>query len=88
MTEDTISHLPSASRKPSEDEEETILCHVCEKRKTKEKNKADMYCYNCNNVFCDHHSGVSAKSVKTHLESRGLVSMGCPLLNKGKQLMK
>ena len=65
MTKETISDLPSASTKPSEEKEEIILCHVCEKKKTKDKNKTDMYCYDCNNVFCDQHSGVSAKSVKT-----------------------
>ena len=28
------------------------------KKNEKVKKKADMYCYDCKNVFCDHHSGV------------------------------
>ena len=72
MTEETISDLPSASRKPSEEKEEIILCHVCEKKKTKEKNKADMYCYDCNNVFCGHHSGVCVLSITISLEATEL----------------
>ena len=64
MTVEAISDLPSASRKSSKEKEEIILCHVCEKKKTKDKNKADMYCYDCNDVFCDHHSEVSALSIQ------------------------
>ena len=75
MTEEAISDLPSASRKPSKEKEEMILCHVCEKKKTKEKNKADMYCYNCNNVFCDHHAGVSPTSIITYYDSIELKSI-------------
>ena len=69
MTEDTISVLRSASKKPSVENEETIHCHVCEKKETKDKSKADMYCYDCNNVFCDHHSGVSPESTISYLVS-------------------
>ena len=55
----TVENLPSASRKPSEEKEEIILCHVCLKKNEKVKKRADMYCYECDNVFCDHHAGVS-----------------------------
>jgi hypothetical protein len=50
-------NIPSASSKKAE--EEIILCHVCKKKNEKDKITADMYCYDCNNVFCDNHSGVS-----------------------------
>ena len=72
MTEEAISGLPSASRKPSKEKEEIILCHVCDKKKTKDKIKADMYCYDCNNGFCDHHSEVSALSITIGLEGTEL----------------
>ena len=58
VTAQTIENLPSASREPSEEKEDVILCHVCVKKNEKKKKGADMYCYVCNNVFCDHHSGV------------------------------
>ena len=63
VTAQSVENLPSASRKPSEEKEQIILCHVCVKKNEKLKKKADMYCYVCNNVFCDHHSGVSDDTI-------------------------
>ena len=56
----TVDNFPSASRIIEEKKEEVIPCHICQRNKDKEETTAaDMYCYNCDNVFCDEHSGVS-----------------------------
>lgn len=57
VTLQSIDNLPPASEETETANEEMLVCHVCEKKK--EKKKADMYCYICNNVYCDNHSGVS-----------------------------
>ena len=57
-----IDSLPSALTKPTE-EDKVINCSVCLKKKSKLTNKADMYCYNCKDVFCDQHAGVSRISI-------------------------
>ena len=55
----SVDNLPAAS-KIEQKTEEIIPCHICERNKDKEETTAaDMYCYNCDNVFCDEHSGVS-----------------------------
>ena len=59
VTSQTVDNLPSAS-KIDQKKEEVIPCHICESDKGKvETILADMYCYDCDNVFCDEHSGVS-----------------------------
>jgi hypothetical protein len=57
VTELTMNKLPSG--RSSEKEHEVIFCHICIKKNEEDKKRADMYCYACNDVFCDHHSGVS-----------------------------
>ena len=57
----SVDKFPSAS-KIERKKEEIIPCHICERNKDKEETTAaDMYCYNCDNVFCDEHSGVSKR---------------------------
>ena len=63
VTEEMIDSLPSALTKPTEEEDKVINCSVCLKKKSKLTNKADMYCYNCKDVFCDQHAGVSRISI-------------------------
>ena len=55
----SVDNFPSASEIKQE-KEEIIPCHICERNNNKEETTAaDMYCYNCDNVFCDKHSGES-----------------------------
>ena len=60
MTSQTVDNLPSAS-KIDQKKEEIIPCHICERNKENDEETipADMYCYDCDNVFCDEHSGVN-----------------------------
>ena len=44
------------------------------KKNEKVKKMADMYCYDCDNVFCDHHSGVSDDTIDNkEMHSRAFV---------------
>ena len=65
LTEKMIDSLPSALTKPTEEEDKVINCSVCLKKKSKLTNKADMYCYNCKDVFCDQHAGGSRSSINS-----------------------
>ena len=70
VTEEMIDSLPSALTKPTEKEDKVINCSVCLKKKSKLTNKADMYCYNCKDVFCDQHAGVSPITIPSRTFSR------------------
>ena len=58
-----IDSLPSALTKPTEEEDKVINCSACLKKQSKVTNNADIYCYNCKDVFCDQHAGVSRISI-------------------------
>ena len=63
VTAERVDELPSALSGSEDDKEcadtaADVYCHVCVKKNKTSKMKADMFCYNCNNVFCDDHAGV------------------------------
>ena len=84
LTADEVHDLPSAS-KTDQRKEKIIPCHICERKKEKDEETipADMYCYNCCNVFCDVHSGVISYYVlflKTFFTAIGFQCNRCNLL--------
>ena len=59
MLAENVDNLPSAS-KTDQRKEKIIPCHIFKRKKEKDDETipADMYCYDCDNVYCDEHSEV------------------------------
>ena len=78
MTAERVDELPSALSGPEDDKEcadtaADVYCHVCVKKNKTSKRKADMFCYNCNNVFCDDHAGVCMCTASGQTASNSII---------------